>query len=381
MLRAEWQFLNRPDRIQAAGRQAPARPRALPDHADRALGGDPAAARRHAIPSAQQARGARSRRTDRRRRPAKPATRARRIDHRHHRRPQAVRLTHDAVTTRAATRDRRGSPAGRTRRDPGGFDGAEASPRRRACRRRAWGRRGPVPHAARQERPPRLPRRGGLHLRLRGHRRPARRSRPASRSADAPTRAAASETSGARPDIVDRNGDMLATDVKMVSVFAEPRRIIDKDEAVELLTAVLPDLDARELREKLGTKKGFVWVKREITPRQQQRGPSPRPAGRRLPAREQARLSQRRRSRARARLRQRRQSGHRRHREVHRRAGPRRPQRGRLRRPTPADLKPVQLSIDLRVQHALRDELVKGMDEIQGEGGGRRRSSTSTPAR
>ena len=62
---------------------------------------------------------------------------------------------------------------------------------------------------------------------------------------------------------------MLATDVKMVSVFAEPRNIIDKDEAVELLTAVLPDLDATDLRDKLGTKKGFVWVKREITPRQQ----------------------------------------------------------------------------------------------------------------
>ena len=57
---------------------------------------------------------------------------------------------------------------------------------------------------------------------------------------------------------------------KVVSVFAEPRKIVDKDEAVELLTAVLPDLDARELRQKLGgSRKGFVWVKREITPRQQ----------------------------------------------------------------------------------------------------------------
>ena len=32
---------------------------------------------------------------------------------------------------------------------------------------------------------------------------------------------------------------------------------------------MLPDLDAKELRDKLATKKGFVWVKREITPRQQ----------------------------------------------------------------------------------------------------------------
>ncbi|KRE00448.1 penicillin-binding protein [Bosea sp. Root381] len=82
-------------------------------------------------------------------------------------------------------------------------------------------------------------------------------------------RATSNAISSARPDIVDRNGEVLATDVRSVSVFAEPRRILDKDEATELLTAVLPDLDARDLRDKLGTKRGFVWVKREITPRQQ----------------------------------------------------------------------------------------------------------------
>lgn len=73
----------------------------------------------------------------------------------------------------------------------------------------------------------------------------------------------------ARPDIIDRNGVVLATDIKTSSIFAEPRNIIDPDEAAELLTAVLPDLNARDLREKLSTKKGFVWVKRQITPRQQ----------------------------------------------------------------------------------------------------------------
>jgi cell division protein FtsI (penicillin-binding protein 3) len=82
-------------------------------------------------------------------------------------------------------------------------------------------------------------------------------------------RATSNAISAARPDIVDRNGEIMATDIRTVSVFAEPRRILDKDEATELLTAVLPDLDAKDLREKLGTKKGFVWVKREITPRQQ----------------------------------------------------------------------------------------------------------------
>jgi cell division protein FtsI (penicillin-binding protein 3) len=72
-----------------------------------------------------------------------------------------------------------------------------------------------------------------------------------------------------RPDILDRNGAIIATDVKTPSLFAEPRKLIDVDEAVELLTAVLPDLDATEVRERLSSKRGFVWLKREITPKQQ----------------------------------------------------------------------------------------------------------------
>src|SRR4030095_4004943 len=74
----------------------------------------------------------------------------------------------------------------------------------------------------------------------------------------------------ARPDIVDRNGEVLATDVKAPSLFGEPRRIIDKDEAIELLTATLPDLDTAEVRERLSSRKGCVWLKPEITPLQQQ---------------------------------------------------------------------------------------------------------------
>jgi cell division protein FtsI (penicillin-binding protein 3) len=82
--------------------------------------------------------------------------------------------------------------------------------------------------------------------------------------------AADQAASGARPDLLDRNGEILATDVKTMSVFAEPRRIIDKDEAIELLTATLPDLDTGEVRDRLSGRKGFVWLKREITPQQQQ---------------------------------------------------------------------------------------------------------------
>src|SRR5205823_3469606 len=82
--------------------------------------------------------------------------------------------------------------------------------------------------------------------------------------------AAQDATATARPDIVDRNGAILATDVKAPSLFGEPRRIIDKDEAIELLTATLPDLDVGEVRDRLSSKKGFVWLKREINAKQQQ---------------------------------------------------------------------------------------------------------------
>ena len=36
---------------------------------------------------------------------------------------------------------------------------------------------------------------------------------------------ASDAVSGARPDLLDRNGQMMATDIKTMSVFAEPRRI------------------------------------------------------------------------------------------------------------------------------------------------------------
>ena len=74
----------------------------------------------------------------------------------------------------------------------------------------------------------------------------------------------------ARPDIVDRNGEILATDIKTASLYGEPRRIIDADEATELLGSVLPNLNIVRVRRQLGTDAGFVWLKREITQREQQ---------------------------------------------------------------------------------------------------------------
>jgi len=80
---------------------------------------------------------------------------------------------------------------------------------------------------------------------------------------------AASAIATARPDIVDRNGLVLATDIKTASLYAEPKKIVDPDEATELITSVLPEIDAAQLRKRLSTQAGFVWIKREITPMQQ----------------------------------------------------------------------------------------------------------------
>ena len=181
-------------------------------------------------------------------------------------------------------------------------------------------------------------------------------------------RAASEAVSRPRPQILDRNGEVLATDIKVMSVFAEPRRIIDKDEAVELLTAVLPDVNAKELRERLGSRKGFVWIKRGVKPKEQEEvfrlglpGVGFLPENKRV--------------------------------------YPNGPIAAHVLgftnvdnigiagmekhidgmglndltmagfRLDPADLKPVKLSLDLRVTHAIRDELIKGIDRFKAKAG------------
>jgi cell division protein FtsI (penicillin-binding protein 3) len=84
-----------------------------------------------------------------------------------------------------------------------------------------------------------------------------------------------------RADIVDRNGDLLATTLKTASLYADPEVIKGKnaspeqaaahvDAAVDALVGVLPNLDAQTLTRNLMHHKNFVWVQRGLTPRQQQ---------------------------------------------------------------------------------------------------------------
>lgn len=72
-----------------------------------------------------------------------------------------------------------------------------------------------------------------------------------------------------RADIVDRNGVVLATSLRTASLYANPRQVLDAEEAAARLAAVLPELSRAELAAKLKTDRSFVWLKRNLTPRQQ----------------------------------------------------------------------------------------------------------------
>jgi len=74
-----------------------------------------------------------------------------------------------------------------------------------------------------------------------------------------------------RPAILDRNGIEMAGDIRVPSLYAEPNRMVDKNEAVSELRSVLPDLDAKWLKGRLDRDKGFVWIARELTPQQRDR--------------------------------------------------------------------------------------------------------------
>jgi cell division protein FtsI (penicillin-binding protein 3) len=71
----------------------------------------------------------------------------------------------------------------------------------------------------------------------------------------------------ARPDLADRKGRLLATDIAVPSLYADPSIILDRDEIVEKLQTIFPDLDAAALRASLAdTSRRFVWIRRGLPP-------------------------------------------------------------------------------------------------------------------
>ena len=72
-----------------------------------------------------------------------------------------------------------------------------------------------------------------------------------------------------RADIVDRNGVVLATSVPVMSAFVNPRLLLDPQDAARKIVTALPELKYDEVHEKLDGDKSFVWIKRGLSPREQ----------------------------------------------------------------------------------------------------------------
>ena len=74
-----------------------------------------------------------------------------------------------------------------------------------------------------------------------------------------------------RADIVDRNGELLATSVVSWSLWANPSLIWDAEDTTRRLAEVLPDIKQDEIAARLSNpKRQFEWVRRGLTPRQRE---------------------------------------------------------------------------------------------------------------
>jgi len=65
-----------------------------------------------------------------------------------------------------------------------------------------------------------------------------------------------------RGRIFDRNGEVLARDTEVISVYGIPRMVENPEVAAQKIAPIL-GLDLEETREKLKSRKSFVWLKRQ----------------------------------------------------------------------------------------------------------------------
>lgn len=85
----------------------------------------------------------------------------------------------------------------------------------------------------------------------------------------AATPVVAAEPVALRADIVDRNGVLLATSLETPSLYADPAMIASPAQAARQLTELMPDLRYEDVLQKLQRKGRFVWLKRNLTPDEQ----------------------------------------------------------------------------------------------------------------
>jgi len=72
-----------------------------------------------------------------------------------------------------------------------------------------------------------------------------------------------------RGSIYDAKGVLLATSLKVNSLYADPKMMMDTNDAIFKLKKALPSLNVETLKRKLGNKRRrFVWIKRNLSPKQ-----------------------------------------------------------------------------------------------------------------
>ena len=93
---------------------------------------------------------------------------------------------------------------------------------------------------------------------------------PGSDTAGGPPRDSVASGLGAhRAMITDRNGEILAVSLPTAGLFANPREMIDQAQVAHRLKQVLPRIDEDAARARLMSEKQFVYLARQITPREE----------------------------------------------------------------------------------------------------------------
>ncbi len=73
-----------------------------------------------------------------------------------------------------------------------------------------------------------------------------------------------------RADITDRHGRILATNFATNALYAHPQDIIYPRQAAEGLAAIFPEMDVEDLHRRFTSGARFIWLRRYISPEQEQ---------------------------------------------------------------------------------------------------------------
>lgn len=74
-----------------------------------------------------------------------------------------------------------------------------------------------------------------------------------------------------RNNITDRNGIVVATSLETASLYADTRRMKRPAEVAAQLKKILPNIDLKTTENRLKSGRSFVWIKRNLIPREQEK--------------------------------------------------------------------------------------------------------------